>query len=82
MVKRKEEFTRKDKHDAGFTDNSFTQAVKKASNGGASEEENAKSAEKENDAAIQLKARDELMRAKEARNETTTESEKFRRDEA
>lgn len=79
MVKRKEEFTKKDKHDAGFTDNSFTQAVKKASSGGASDED--KLADKEKDAAIRLKARDELVRAKEAKNDTTTESEDFRRVE-
>lgn len=79
MVKRKEEFTKKDKQDAGFTDNSFTQAVKKASSGGAGDEEEL--ANKEKDAAIQLKARDELVRAKESKNDTTTESEDFRRAE-
>ena len=64
MVKRKEDYTKKDKQDAGFTDNPFTQAVKKAGSGGASEEEKEKSADQEKDAAIQLKSRDELMRAK------------------
>ena len=29
----------------------------------------------------ELKARDELMRAKEARNDTTSETDQFRRDE-
>ena len=69
------------KKDAQITDNSFTQAVKKAAKGGESvdvinKKDHQEATKKE------LKAQDELMRAKEARNDTTGESEQFRRDES
>lgn len=91
MIKRREEFGEKNRKDAKITDNSFTRAVKRAGKGGEREEEDEK---KENFdpaylitqppselTASELKARDELMRAKEARNDTTSETDRFRRDE-
>jgi hypothetical protein len=88
MIKKKEEFVEKNKKDAQITENSFTYAVKKASEGGESslgekKKETLKKirlSQKEEAEKI-LRANDELMRAKEARNETTIESERFRRDE-
>lgn len=90
MIRKKEEFGAKNKKDVKITDNSFTQAVKKAGNGGEPKDDEKEAKPDPYDlegrpisdlSAIELKARDELMRAKEARNETTSESEQFRRDE-
>ncbi len=89
MIRKKEEFGAKNKKDVKVTDNSFTQAVKKAGNGGEREEPQKKDFDSvelvkkplNKLSTSELRARDELMRAKEARNETTCESEQFRRDE-
>lgn len=89
MIKRREEFGDKNKNDAKVTENSFTRAVKRAGRGGEKEEteiENDDTGERENKPLSELtvgklKAQDELMRAKEARNDTTSETDQFRRDE-
>lgn len=87
MIKRLDEFAEKNKKDALITENAFTLAVNKASDGGGKliDEKGILTKTPENsgnDSAMsELKAKDELMRAKEARNETTSESSKFRRDE-
>ncbi|MEX2591535.1 MAG: hypothetical protein WD426_02090 [Anditalea sp.] len=88
MIRRKEKFVEKNKQDTKVTENSFTIAVKKASDGGENSGFEKEALTKktfglsqEEEAESLLKAKDELMRAKEARNETTSESEQFRRDE-
>ena len=87
MIKRLDEFAEKNKKDALITENAFTLAVNKASDGGGKlkVEKGIVTRTPENPgnekALSELKAQDELMRAKEARNETTSESSKFRRDE-
>jgi len=60
-----------------FMDNSFTRAQKEAEDGKAAKNTN----QKENENA-KMKAKDKLMRAKNADKEVTTESEKYRRDNA
>lgn len=89
MIKRREEFGEKNRHDAKVTENSFTQAVKRAGSGGEKEEKEKEGRDPEDLVnkplseltSSELKARDELMRAKEARNDTTSETDQFRRDE-
>jgi len=90
MIWKKDEFGEKNKKDAKRSDNAFTRAVLKAGRGG--DRATTVKAEMKWPAGAnqpapadpllrEMKARDELMRAKEARNETTSESEQFRRDE-
>lgn len=89
MIRKREEFGEKNKKDVKVTDNSFTRAVKMAENGGEAEKKEQEDSDLEKLERkpiheltfVELKARDDLMRAKEARNETTSESEQFRRDE-
>jgi len=91
MIRKKDEFGEKNRHDAMRSDNAFTRAVKKAGKGGEEVSPDAEDIELTEEwegkpitelSISELKARDELMRAKEARNETTSESEQFRRDES
>ncbi|HLW19776.1 MAG TPA: hypothetical protein VKX33_05615 [Cyclobacteriaceae bacterium] len=80
MRKKRVESKENDSRKTSVTDNPFTQAVKKASGeeGFSLEEETSL---QEGDAPkISLKAKDELMRAQEAKNDTSVEGEKFRRD--
>ena len=82
MIKKKDDFNEKNSRDIEITKNSFTQAVKKAGSGAnditqTGIEDHAPEENKE----ISLQAYDDLMRAKEAKNDTTVEGEKFRRDE-
>src|SRR5690554_3514215 len=82
MIKKKDEFAEKNRRDTNVTENSFTQAVKKASGEGNEPVERPKSnLVQEETPKIALEARDELIRAKEAKNDTTIETERFRRDE-
>jgi len=60
-----------------FQDNSFTRAQKEAEDGKAPKNTN-----QQEDENAKMKAKDKLMRAKNADKEVTTESEKYRRDNA
>lgn len=81
MIQVRDEFQEKNKRDAQVTDNSFTQAVKNAGSGASAGEMNAIQGAKSDDKQdVSLKAYDELMRAKEARNDSSVEGERFRRD--
>ena len=82
MIKKKDEFMDKNSRDTNVTENSFTRAVKKASGEGDSPiEETGSDLKEEETPKITLKAKDELMRAKESKNDTSVEGKKFRRDE-
>ncbi|EPR70822.1 hypothetical protein [Cyclobacterium qasimii] len=62
-----------------FQNNSFIEAQKEAEDGKAGKK-SSKMVEEKSEA--KAKAKDELMRAKNADKEVTTESEKYRRDNA
>lgn len=82
MIKRKDDSSEKNKRDAQITKNSFTQAVKKAGSGGMdTPQEEGKAQDSGEDTGISLQAYDDLMRAKEAKNDTSVEGERFRREE-
>lgn len=82
MIKKKDDFKEKNKRDAHITKNSFTQAVKKAGSDATNKiEPETGEAEAGNSQAISLKTYDDLMRAKEAKNDTSVEGENYRRDE-
>ena len=82
MIKKKNSSKEKDKRDANITDNSFTQAVKNAGAGGIGMAQSGiEGAESEEGKEISIQAYDDLMRAKEAKNDTSVEGEKFRREE-
>lgn len=81
MIKQKDKLEGKNRHDAEVTDNSFTRAVKKAGAGGTGNDRPRSGREEAGEKLeIPLKAKDELTRAQEAPKDTTTESERFRRD--
>lgn len=82
IIKKKDKFVQKDKLDTAITKNSFTQAVEKAGSDGINKPEpDTGKVESEESRAITLGALDDLMRAKEAKNDTSVEGEKYRRDE-
>lgn len=81
MIKKKDDFKEKNKRDAHITKNSFTQAVKKAGSGGIDDPAGIEGQTREEDSQISLQAYDDLTRAKEAKNDTSVEGEKFRRNE-
>ncbi len=82
MIKKRNYFEVKNKQDNQVTENSFTQAVKNAGSGEKTPNHKDSGSERlQAGNAVSLKAHDELMRAKEAKNDATTESEKFRREE-
>lgn len=82
MIKKTDKFVQKDKLDTNITENSFTQAVKKAGSDvtatNNSEDEEGGAGDSQ---AISLETYDDLMRAKEAKNDSSVEGEKYRRDE-
>jgi hypothetical protein len=82
MTKKKDKFLKIDERDAKVTENSFTQAVKKAGLGSSDNADSIKrDAETQENGEISLKAYNDLMRASEAKNDSSIEGEKFRRDE-
>ena len=82
MIKKKENSEEINRRDVKVTTNSFTQAVKKAGAGGVSmAKPDIEERASEEDMGIPLQAYDDLMRAKEAKNDTSVEGEKYRRDE-
>jgi hypothetical protein len=82
MIKNKDDAKEKNRRDVEVTTNSFTQAVKNAGAGGVSmANPGTEGRASEEDKEIRLQAYDDLMRAKEAKNDTSVEGEKFRREE-